>query len=508
MKKKYSGSDFLLIYIIGTAVFINLISFFVFYRIDLTEGKIYSLSDASKKIVAGLEDKIIVKCFFSHELPPQMKLIPSMVRDNLEEYKAYSNGNFYFEFIDPSDDEFSKQIMSYQLPSAQVQMLEKDEFKVKKVFMGIVIIYEDKKEIIPFIQEGDIPALEYEITSRIRRLTSDMLPSVGILTEPGTTKPEEIRTAYQILSAQYVVSPVSAKKEELDPDKLDALLIIGAKENFSRSALEAIDSYVSRGGKAGFFIDRTEVNLQTQNVKRIDTNLDSLMINYGISVNPDLIGDKQAGVITMRQQKGFFSIANQIRYPFLPVITAISRKNPATQKIDAVTLYFASSIDTTRAADKGLDVEIVARTSPETFLQSGTFNIIADRDINDYRYTTGHVPVIALVKGSFLSFYNPGKKSPDSRMIVAGDSEFFADSKTASEENINLFLNLADWLTADETMISIRSKDITQRPLKKVGEGTKSVIKIINMLLIPLLFSALGVFRWYSVRKRKDFSLK
>jgi gliding-associated putative ABC transporter substrate-binding component GldG len=484
------------------------ISFFLFFRLDMTEGKIYSLSDASKKIVAGLEDKVIVKCFFSDELPPQMKLVASAVRDNLEEYKAYSNGNFYYEFISPADEEFSKQIMSYQLPSAQVQMLEKDEFKVKKVFMGMVLIYEDKKEIIPFIQEGDLPALEYEITGKIRRLTTDRLPVVGILAEPGMTKLEDIRTVYQILSAQYVVSPVAATKEELAPDKLDALLIIGPKENFSQTALSAIDNYLTGGGKIGFFIDRTDVNLQMQNVKNIDTNLDSLMISYGVSVNPDLVGDKQAGIITMRQQKGFFSIANQIKYPFLPVITNLSRKNPVTQKIDAVSLYFASTIDTTRAEGKNLDIEIIARTSGESFVQSGSYYIMADRDINDYRYNTGHLPVIALVKGSFRSYFEPGKAGVDTRIAVAGDAEFFADNKTGSDENINLFLNITDWLTADETLISIRSKDITQRPLRKVSEGTRTVIKTLNIILIPLLFAAIGIFRWYSGRKRKDFSLK
>jgi ABC-type uncharacterized transport system involved in gliding motility auxiliary subunit len=245
-----------------------------------------------------------------------------------------------------------------------------------------------------------------------------------------------------------------------------------------------------------------------QNVKNIDTNLDSLMISYGVSVNPDLVGDKQAGIITMRQQKGFFSIANQIKYPFLPVITNLSRKNPVTQKIDAVSLYFASTIDTTRAEGKNLDIEIIARTSGESFVQSGSYYIMADRDINDYRYNTGHLPVIALVKGSFRSYFELGKAGVDTRIAVAGDAEFFADNKTGSDENINLFLNITDWLTADETLISIRSKDITQRPLRKVSEGTRTVIKMLNIILIPLLFAAIGIFRWYSGRKRKDFSLK
>ncbi|MBU4485562.1 MAG: Gldg family protein, partial [Candidatus Delongbacteria bacterium] len=487
MKNKFKVLDLTLVYILGIIVLANIISVFFFFRIDLTEGSIYSLSDASKRLVSGLDDKIIVKCFFSKELPPQLKIIPAMIKDNLDEYKAYSNGNFYYEFIDQSDKEFVSQIMDYQLPSAQVQMLEKDEFKVKKVFMGMVILYEDKKEIIPFVQEGDLPAIEYEITSKIRKLTLDKLPSVGILSDFGSATLEEMRTVYQLLSSQYVVNPVKADKKELNIDKIDALLIVGPKENFSQDALRLIDEYIISGGKVGFFIDKTSADLQKQNVKDIELNLDSLMMSYGVTVNNDLVGDKQAGIITVRQQKGFFNIANQIKYPFLPMITNLDRKNPVTQKIDAVNLYFASSLDTTHATGKNISLEILARTSENAFVQSKNYNIIADKDIDEYRYNAKYLPLIALLKGSFDSHFDPVKKGADSRIIVSGDAEFFLDNKFGADENINLFLNLVDWLTADETLISIRSKTITQRPLDKVADSGKTIIKWLNIALIPLL---------------------
>ncbi|MFA7123200.1 MAG: hypothetical protein WC212_04110, partial [Candidatus Delongbacteria bacterium] len=118
------------------------------------------------------------------------------------------------------------------------------------------------------------------------------------------------------------------------------------------------------------------------------------------------------------------------------------------------------------------------------------------------------LPVLALAKGSFSSYFQKGVKSADTRITVCGDAEFFSDGKMGSDENINLFLNLADWLTADETLISIRSKEITQRPLKPLSDMMKTVIKTLNIIMIPLLFALIGIFRWYSGRNRKDFSLK
>jgi len=508
MKNKFKNLDISLVYILGIIVLANIISVYFFYRFDLTEGRIYSLSDASKKLVSELDDQVIVKCFFSKELPPQMKTIPSMIKDNLDEYKAYSNGNLNYEFIDQNDEEFSKQIMDYQLPSAQVQMLEKDEFKVKKVFMGMVILYEDKKEIIPFIQEGDLPALEYEITSKIRKLTTDRLPRIGILTGAGCAAAEDMQTAYQLLSSQYMTDEVKADMNELTPDKINALLVIGPKENFTQDELKAIDQYIISGGKVGFFIDKTSVNLQLQNVTDINLNLDSLMMSYGVKVNNDLVGDKQAGIITVRQQKGFFSIANQIKYPFLPMITDLDRKSPITQKIESVNLYFTSSLDTSYAAGKNISLEILARTSQNSFSQSGKYNIMADRDIEEYDYNLKSLPLIALMTGSFNSHFEQGKKGIASRIAVSGDSEFFLDEKISSQQNIDLFLNMVDWLTADDTLISIRSKIITRRPLDQVTDSGKSIIKLINIALLPLLIAAIGLLKWRINAKRKDFSLK
>ena len=73
---------------------------------------------------------------------------------------------------------------------------------------------------------------------------------------------------------------------------------------------------------------------------------------------------------------------------------------------------------------------------------------------------------------------------------------------------ISLFLNLVDWLTADEALISIRSKEITQRPLDKVEDGDKTIIKWLNIALIPVLIAAIGILRWRKNRNRNDFSLK
>src|SRR5262245_7449009 len=73
---------------------INLIGRRVYGRADLTQDKVYTLSPASKALVKGLKDPVIVKAYLSKEVPPQVGQIQRHVRDLLDEYKAASGGKF------------------------------------------------------------------------------------------------------------------------------------------------------------------------------------------------------------------------------------------------------------------------------------------------------------------------------------------------------------------------------------------------------------------------------
>jgi ABC-type uncharacterized transport system involved in gliding motility auxiliary subunit len=95
-------------------------------------------------------------------------------------------------------------------------------------------------------------------------------------------------------------------------------------------------------------------------------------------------------------------------------------------------------------------------------------------------------------------------QSPESRILVVGDGEFFADSKGGGDrDNLLFFQNMVDWLAQDEDLISIRSREVTDRPLKPVSEPTKRFVKYANMLGSPLLVVLLGIAVWQARRRRK-----
>ena len=94
--------------------------------------------------------------------------------------------------------------------------------------------------------------------------------------------------------------------------------------------------------------------------------------------------------------------------------------------------------------------------------------------------------------------------SPESRIVVVGDGEFFVDDKGGNDrDNLLFFQNMVDWLMQDEDLIGIRSREVTDRPLRAVSDPTKRFVKYANMLGSPLLVVVFGIVAWQIRRRRR-----
>ena len=148
-------------------VLLNIISRSLFFRWDLTENKMYSLSDSSKSVVEKIDDRLTMKVYFSDNLPGEYGNNRRYLQDILEEYAAYSDGNIHFEFYHTDDDEkMQEDAQKSGIQPVQLQVIENDNIEVKRVYMGMVFLYEDERETIPVIQTTT--GLEYDISTKIK----------------------------------------------------------------------------------------------------------------------------------------------------------------------------------------------------------------------------------------------------------------------------------------------------------------------------------------------------
>jgi len=174
---KSPKSDFVLF--IFVIVLANLVSHNAFLRFDLTQPKSYSLSKASKQLVKTLEEPLSVRVFFDDNLPSPYNSVAQYVKDILVEYEGAANKNFTVTHMDMAKNENAKLAGEYGLRQIQIQEVKNNEVGFKQGYMGLVVSYGDKIELIDGITSTD--GFEYDFTSKLSKMinTANTLAGLG-----------------------------------------------------------------------------------------------------------------------------------------------------------------------------------------------------------------------------------------------------------------------------------------------------------------------------------------
>jgi gliding-associated putative ABC transporter substrate-binding component GldG len=503
MKTKKTQTLIRVALVLGILILLNFISVRIFGRLDLTKAGVYTLSEASKNLVRNLDDRVTVKAYFTEELPEPYNNNRRAVLDILNDYKAYSNGNLHYEFINPEGEKNEREAQQAGIPPVEVQVTKEDKFEVKRAFLGLVMMYEDKKEVLPVIQ--NLGSLEYDISAAIKRLTSRTKKRIGFTTGHQETDLSGMQNASKEIQAQYEIVPVDLSTNTAEiPRDLAALLVIAPQNKFSDTAKYQIDQYIMHGGKVAFLLNKMNVNLNAQYkvAQAADLGLEDLMENYGIRINSDLVRDAQCANITVMQDLGQIRVPSQIPFPYLPNAVNVDRSHPIVKDLQGLIFFFVSSLDTTLAANKGLKTEVLVSSSKHSGRQSGFVMVDPFHRYTQEEFSEANIPMAAVVTGSFKSFYE-GKalvpqltKSPETRIVVVGDGDFMKDDLAGNRGNLAFFANIVDFLADDAGLITIRSKNVAQPPLEQVSDGTKKLLKYGDLIVPPLLVIGYGLLRW------------
>lgn len=502
MNKFLKNSNFAMtvIIVIGILAVLNFFSYNIFYRFDLTGNKDYSISKVSKNTVSKLGDILNIKVYFSKNLPSQYVNLPQEVGDILDEYANYSGGKIKVEFIDPKDDtELKQKLMIMGIPELQFNVLEKDKYQVVNGYLGIAVQYGDRTEVIPVVQ--DTNNLEYEITLAIKKVVNKEKTAIGYLTSNGTLSAEkEIPLAYKNLSEIYNVEQVNLTEQKEISAEIKTLIIAGPKENFNEEELKTIDQFLMKGGSLFVLLDGVKVGDGLKAEKNI-TGMEGLLEKYGVKLNNNLVLDVSSGMASFNQ--GFITFSTP--YPFWPKVikTGFNKDNVSTAKLESVLFPWASSIDLeTDKIDKDNKISYLAKSSIKSWTLDGEFNLNPQQDFNPTNQ--GEKNLAVSIFGKFQSAYGNGS-TDKGRIVAVGDSDFVSDGFVRqSPDNMIMFQNLVDSLSLDEDLINIRSKGITDRPLKEIEESKKASMKYGNIFGVMVAVVLFGIFRYYR-RKKVDF---
>ncbi len=481
-------------------------------RIDLTANAQYSLSEATKGVLARLEDRVRIEVYFTKDLPAPYNQHAAYVRDLLEEYQAYGKGSLAFEFIDPGTDDSQRQEMMMKgVYPVQIQQVKDDQIGIKQAFMGIVLNYGTKKESIPVVRSTD--GLEYEMTGLIRKLTAQQLKTVAFALGHGEPRiDEKMQRIREELAKNYKITSHDFSTAKEIPENVTTLAIVSPAEKWSDEHLFYLDQFIMRGGTVAFLLDNVGVDLkQLVGAKEIDHGLYEILSSYGITPEKNLVLDPQCNRINVETMQGSFRIRNVVAYPYFPAIRDLNREHILTKEIGGLGLPFVSSL--TVAQNKpNVTYNVLARTSNASWLEKGHYMVSPmERKVRPSNPTSGPFNVVVVANGKLTSFFGEPKKqegaeyikepekvlkeSAETRILVVGDGSL-AQDEFADQEGLIFTANAIDWLAQDSELIKIRNRGLADRPIVELGTGARQAIRYGNMLGIPVAFILFGIIRW------------
>ncbi len=545
-------STLFIIILVGILVFANLISVKFFTRGDLTKNRQFTLSNASLSLMKSLDDKLLVKAYFTKNLPGRYATLEQQVRDVLEEYKQNSNGHMDLEFIDPAGDEEEEKVaQSLGINKMPNPDIEKDQATVKEGYRGISFSYGEKTEAIRAVETPI--GLEYEITTTLKKIIGDKR-QIGFVTGHGEPSiegsapdnpmmqqqqnPGEYQTIRNNLDIyRYVQLDLKERKEGI-PEDVNALVLAGTTGELSDKELYYLDQFLLRGGSLAVLMNGVNVEKNpsqhpalpaTYNVDTNSTNLRDFLKHFGVAVGQKLVMDAQASNTIARCSPIPLPIPRP--NPSWPIVTSFGKDHPVTFGVGMATMPYPSSVRITEEAAKDSSM----KSAEIAFSSGNSWSVDAEgAEVDPCNITVSEklessIPLGAVVEGTFTSYFK-GKDLPKDKsikkdgfvekgkkpgkLIVFGSSQLPTDTiistlakvdRRQAFNNFTLMQNILDWMTNDEDLIAVRMKNSSDPPISKdLSDVTRSTIKYGNIIGIPLVFMLFGVVRWRMRRVKKN----
>ncbi|OHC73822.1 MAG: hypothetical protein A3G18_00595 [Rhodospirillales bacterium RIFCSPLOWO2_12_FULL_58_28] len=273
-------------------------------RMDLTEDKLYTISDGTRNVLGKLNEPILVRLYFSKvlgERSPAHAAYHSRIRELLEQYRSISGGKLQLELANPEPfSDAEDQAVAFGLKGMPVNSVG------DLGYFGLAAVNStDGKEVIAFFNREREQFIEYDLTKIIYSLASPDKKSVGLISslpiegardEEGRQRSGAWIIANQIREFFYVI-PIDPDAEAI-PGNLSALMVVHPR-GLAEKTLYAIDQFVLGGGKALVFLDpNAEIDFLSSAQAAVNagpSDLDRLIKAWGVVMNKDKIaGDLDA----------------------------------------------------------------------------------------------------------------------------------------------------------------------------------------------------------------------
>lgn len=501
MKSRRSILNFVLLSA-GILVLLNLLATKYFFRLDFTEDKRYTLSDATINILNELKTPVTITAYFSEDLPPDITKTKRDFKDLLIEYSNRSKGKVFYEFINPTKDQQTEtKAMQSGVQPVIVNVREKDQMKQQKAYLGAVVQMGEETDVIPFMQPG--AAMEYALSSSIKKISIKQKPTVGILQGHGEAKLSELKQVNESLSILYNVQELTLNDTASVPAEYKTIAIIDLKDSVPVGQFKQLDAFLERGGQLFVAYSKVTGDLSKASGSSRTTNFEKWLTQKGITIENNFVIDASCGSVQVMQQQGAFNFASNINFPYMPVVNNFG-DHPATKGIEAIMFQFISPVKFVGGTDTNTTFVPLLMSSKKSGTEAPPLYFNIQR-----RWTQNDFPMSNLILGGALT--KKGSSGKKYKIILIANGNFAVNGEAIPgrqpnqlrPDNVSLLVNSIDWLSDDTGLIDLRTKGVTSRPLDQIEDSTKAILKYLNFLLPIILIVVYGFIRFQIKRTQR-----
>jgi ABC-type uncharacterized transport system involved in gliding motility auxiliary subunit len=519
-QRNISTSSLLLLALAFIAAIIISNQLFGGWRIDLTDNRLYTLSDGTEQILENLEEPINLYFYYSDkatENAPTIRSYANRVREMLDEFRLAANGNINLFVIDPlpfSEDEDR----AAQFGLQGVSLAGSPD----AVYMGLAGTDSiDNEEIIPFFQLDKEQFLEYDIAKLVSTLANPERKVIGLISgapmsgsfDPQTQQMIPAWVIYEQVQQLFELRDLGADIDVVDDDV--SMLWIVQPKSLSNSMLYAIDQFILKGGSAMIFVDPLAESDPAAPIQGMppgmppqgqNSDLPTLFGAWGLQFSPnDVVADAQLALPVSAGPAG-----RQMRHPGLLGITEaqLNSDDVITADLNTINVGVAGHLSIAEGSAATMEPLISSGTA-SGIVAASRFSFLQDpSSLLDGFIPSGETYVIAArISGSLPSAFPDGppatgvspeddsesaepdtaghlSQSTDSvNMIVVADVDILSDRLWVQQQNFlgqriaNAFasngafvVNALESLLGSAELIAVRSRATYSRPFTKVEE--------------------------------------
>ncbi len=237
-------------------------------RRDLSEDQLYALSDATRATLARLEDKLLVKTYFTGDVRSgDVALAKAHILAELDDLANLGKPWVEVVHVDPSTSTAAlEDTRSYGIEPQRIAVSQGTQWIDQPVYLGLLLRYRGREEVIRW---ADPWGFEVQFTSAVHSLESEHIPRIGWYEHVEA----KVRQTDVGFSSYEMARNLVGRRAELisipdlrdgDPkgllDDLDLLIVVRPREEHPRAAFE-LEQYVRGGGRMLLCVDQADYNI-------------------------------------------------------------------------------------------------------------------------------------------------------------------------------------------------------------------------------------------------------